>query len=216
LAENTKLVTRGYIPCDSLSFFFLVSIPLPIIVRESSIHVMNLDLKSSHQNKKTYPTTQPSSTTVSASIIYLKIMPSVPLFSCRALLEMVIKTKLTELLGIEKPIVQVFLPIPLTHTHTHTHTFPHNTLTPYTLQGGMHYVGYAEMAAAVSNAGGLGLITALTITAKGGPEAFRAEIRKCRTLTSKPFGVNCTLLPVGIPPDWPAIIQIIVDEKVSG
>ena len=79
----------------------------------------------------------------------------------------------------------------------------------------MHYVGYAEMAAAVSNAGGLGLITALTITANGGPEALRKEIQKCRTLTSKPFGVNCTLLPVGVPPDWPAIIQVIIDEKIT-
>lgn len=79
----------------------------------------------------------------------------------------------------------------------------------------MHYVGYAEMAAAVSNAGGLGLITALTITANGGPEALRREIQKARTLTSKPIGVNCTLLPVGVPPDWPAIIQIIIDEKIT-
>ena len=83
------------------------------------------------------------------------------------------------------------------------------------VQGGMHYVGYAEMAAAVSNAGGLGIITALTITANGGPEALRKEIRKCRTLTSKPFGVNCTLLPVLSPPDWPAIIQVIIDEGIT-
>uniref|UniRef100_A0A7S3YLD0 Nitronate monooxygenase domain-containing protein n=1 Tax=Lotharella globosa TaxID=91324 RepID=A0A7S3YLD0_9EUKA len=77
---------------------------------------------------------------------------------------MPIKTKLTEALGIEHPIIQ----------------------------GGMHYVGYAEMAAAVSNAGGLGIVTALT---QPNAEALRKEIRKCRSLTNKPFGVNVTLLP---------------------
>lgn len=70
---------------------------------------------------------------------------------------MPLRTKLTELLGIEHPIVQ----------------------------GGMHFVGYAEMAAAVSNAGGLGIVTALT---QPTPEDLRKEIRKCRTLTPKPFG----------------------------
>lgn len=99
---------------------------------------------------------------------------------------MPLKTALTKLLGIKHPIVQ----------------------------GGMHHVGFAELAAAVSNAGGLGIITALTITANGGPEALRAEIRKARTLTDKPIGVNCTLLPVGTPPDWPSIVQIIIEEKI--
>lgn len=70
---------------------------------------------------------------------------------------MPLRTKLTDLLGIEHPIVQ----------------------------GGMHFVGYAEMAAAVSNAGGLGIVTALT---QPTPEDLRKEIRKCRTLTQKPFG----------------------------
>jgi NADH:quinone reductase (non-electrogenic) len=81
------------------------------------------------------------------------------------------RTALTEMCGIEHPVVQ----------------------------GGMHYVGYAELAAAVSNAGGLGIITALTVAQPpSGAEALRDEIRKCRALTSKPFGVNITLLPVGV------------------
>lgn len=73
----------------------------------------------------------------------------------------------------------------------------------------MHYVGYAELAAAVSNAGGLGIITALTVAQPPkGKEALREEIRKCKKLTDKPFGVNITLLPVGVPPDYPGIIQV--------
>ena len=74
------------------------------------------------------------------------------------------------------------------------------------LQGGMHYVGYAEMAAAVSNAGGLGIITSLTLTntpseqephvGYAGAEKLRMEIQKCKRLTNKPFGVNVTKLPM--------------------
>lgn len=80
----------------------------------------------------------------------------------------------------------------------------------------MHYVGYAEMAAAVSNAGGLGIITALTVALPPkGKEALREEIRKCRKLTSKPFGVNITLLPVGVPPDFEGIVQVIIEEGVK-
>jgi len=99
------------------------------------------------------------------------------------------------------------------------------------IQGGMHFVGYAEMAAAVSNAGGLGLITALTLPT---PELLRAEIRKCKSLTSKPFGVNLTrecfscfmffvlrahflfvtVLPALSPPDYPSYIQVIIDEGI--
>jgi NAD(P)H-dependent flavin oxidoreductase YrpB (nitropropane dioxygenase family) len=63
----------------------------------------------------------------------------------------------------------------------------------------MHHVGFAEMAAAVSNAGGLGIITSITIylrDAPNGVEELRKEIRKCRTMTDKPFGVNVTLLPM--------------------
>jgi len=101
---------------------------------------------------------------------------------------MVLKTKLTEALGIKHPIIQ----------------------------GGMHYVGYAEMAAAVSNAGGLGVITALTVAQPPkGKEALRDEIRKCRKLTNKPFAVNLTLLPVGVPPDYDGIIEVCVQEGIK-
>ena len=79
------------------------------------------------------------------------------------------KTKLTEMLGIERPIVQ----------------------------GGMHYVGFAEMAAAVSNAGGLGIITALT---QKTPADLANEIARCKDMTDKPFGVNITFLPSTTPP----------------
>ena len=97
------------------------------------------------------------------------------------------KTKLTEMCGIEHPIIQ----------------------------GGMHYVGYAEMAAAVSNAGGLGIITSLTVAQPPrGAEALRDEIRKCKALTNKPFGVNVTLLPVGVPPDYSGIVKVIIEEGV--
>ena len=94
------------------------------------------------------------------------------------------KTRITELFGIEHPI----------------------------LQGGMHFVGFAEMAAAVSNAGGLGMITALTLkTAEG----LAAEIDRCREMTGKPFGVNLTFLPTLTPPDYPAFIRTIVDKGVT-
>ena len=75
----------------------------------------------------------------------------------------------------------------------------------------MHYVGFAEMAAAVSNAGGLGMITALT---QGTPEALRAEIAKCRSMTDRPFGVNLTFLPAVTPPDYPGYIKVILDTGV--
>ncbi|CAN7372136.1 nitronate monooxygenase family protein [Pseudorhodoferax sp. LjRoot39] len=93
------------------------------------------------------------------------------------------RTRITELFGIERPIVQ----------------------------GGMHCVGQAPLAAAVSNAGGLGLITALTM---GSSEKLAAEIRRCRELTDKPFGVNVTFLPAVVPPDYPGLIQAIVDGGV--
>ncbi|KAH6633804.1 putative 2-nitropropane dioxygenase family oxidoreductase [Boeremia exigua] len=80
------------------------------------------------------------------------------------------------------------------------------------VQGGLQWVAYAELAAAVSNAGGLGIINALT---QPTPEALRAEIKKTRSLTTKPFGVNLTLLPALNPPDYPAFIQVIIDEKVK-
>jgi NAD(P)H-dependent flavin oxidoreductase YrpB (nitropropane dioxygenase family) len=94
------------------------------------------------------------------------------------------KTRITELFGIQHPI----------------------------MQGGMHYVGFAEMAAAVSNAGGLGIITALTL---GTPEKLAAEIARCRTMTDKPFGVNLTFLPSVTPPDYPGLIKAIIDGGVK-
>ncbi|KAF2734366.1 inosine monophosphate dehydrogenase [Polyplosphaeria fusca] len=79
------------------------------------------------------------------------------------------------------------------------------------VQGGMQWVGYAELASAVSNAGGLGLLTALT---QPTPEDLRKEIRRCRTMTKNPFGVNLTLLPALVPPDYGAYAQVIIDEGI--
>lgn len=78
--------------------------------------------------------------------------------------------------------------------------------------GGMHYVGYAGLAAAVSNAGGLGIITALTQTS---PEDLRKEIRKTKELTNKPFGVNMTLLPMLKPPNYDAYANVVVEEGIK-
>ena len=94
------------------------------------------------------------------------------------------KTRITELLGIEHPIIQ----------------------------GGMHHVGLAELAAAVSNAGGLGIITGLT---QGTPEKLAAEIARCRAMTDKPFGVNLTFLPSLTQPDYPGLIQAIIEGGVK-
>ena len=94
------------------------------------------------------------------------------------------KTRITELFGIEHPIIQ----------------------------GGMHYVGFAEMAAAVSNAGGLGLITGLT---QGSPERLANEIARCRKMTNKPFGVNLPFLPSVTPPDYPGYVKAIIDGDVK-
>ena len=94
------------------------------------------------------------------------------------------KTRITELFGIQHPIIQ----------------------------GGMHHVGYAELAAAVSNAGGLGLITGLT---QRTPELLAKEIARCRAMTDKPFGVNLTFLPSVNPPDYPGYVQAIVDGGVK-
>ncbi|KAH7175888.1 hypothetical protein EDB81DRAFT_27793 [Dactylonectria macrodidyma] len=79
------------------------------------------------------------------------------------------------------------------------------------VQGGMMHIGTADLASAVSNAGGLGLITALIFTT---PEALRDEIKRCRTLTDKPFGVNITLLPSMVPPNYAAYAQAIIDEGI--
>ncbi|KAJ5958745.1 Aldolase-type TIM barrel [Penicillium vulpinum] len=80
------------------------------------------------------------------------------------------------------------------------------------VQGGMQWVGYAELASAVSNAGGLGILTALT---QPTPEDLRKEIRRCRTMTKYPFGVNITLLPAMVPPDYAAYAQVVIDEGVK-
>jgi NAD(P)H-dependent flavin oxidoreductase YrpB (nitropropane dioxygenase family) len=76
----------------------------------------------------------------------------------------------------------------------------------------MQWVGYAELASAVSNAGGLGILTALT---QPTPEDLRKEIRRCRTMTSKPFAVNITLLPALVPPDYKAYAQVVIDEGIK-
>lgn len=80
------------------------------------------------------------------------------------------------------------------------------------VQGGMQWVGYAELAAAVSNAGGLGILTALT---QPTPEDLRKEIRKCKAMTKKPFAVNITLLPALVPPDYGAYAQVVIDEGIK-
>lgn len=94
------------------------------------------------------------------------------------------KTRITELFGIEHPI----------------------------LQGGMHFVGLAEMAAAVSNAGGLGIITGLT---QRTPDDLAKEIARCKEMTDKPFGVNLTFLPSVTPPDYPGYIKAIIESGVK-
>eukprot|EP00658_Telonema_sp_P-2_P007589 TRINITY_DN12835_c0_g6_i5.p1 TRINITY_DN12835_c0_g6~~TRINITY_DN12835_c0_g6_i5.p1 ORF type:complete len:331 (-),score=94.24 TRINITY_DN12835_c0_g6_i5:340-1332(-) len=99
---------------------------------------------------------------------------------------MVLQTRVTEMLGIKHPIIQ----------------------------GGMHYVGYAELAAAVSNAGGLGMITALT---QPSAEDLRKEIRKCKGMLNPGIqvGVNLTLLPALSPPDYPSYARVVVEEGIK-
>jgi NAD(P)H-dependent flavin oxidoreductase YrpB (nitropropane dioxygenase family) len=94
-----------------------------------------------------------------------------------------IKTRFTEIFGVEHPI----------------------------MQGGMQWVGRAELASAVSNAGGLGVLTALT---QQTPDALRAEIDRCRTMTSKPFGVNLTFLPSVNPPPYAEYRKAIIEGGV--
>lgn len=94
------------------------------------------------------------------------------------------RTRVTEQLGIRYPIIQ----------------------------GGMQWVGLAELASAVSNAGGLGLLTALT---QPTPEALRAEIARCRTMTDQPFGVNLTILPAIKPPPYAEYVQVIIDSGIK-
>jgi NADH:quinone reductase (non-electrogenic) len=80
------------------------------------------------------------------------------------------------------------------------------------IQGGMHFVGRAELAAAVSNAGGLGIITGLT---QKTPELLAKEIARCRDMTDKPFGVNLTFLPSFASPPYPEYIASIVEGGVK-
>ena len=94
------------------------------------------------------------------------------------------KTRITEMFEIEHPIIQ----------------------------GGMHYVGFAELAAAVSNAGGLGTITGLT---QKTPELLAKEISRCREMTDMPIGVNLTFLPVVEAPDYPGYIDAIIKGGVK-
>jgi NADH:quinone reductase (non-electrogenic) len=94
------------------------------------------------------------------------------------------KTRVTELLGVRYPIVQ----------------------------GGMQWVGTAEMVSAVSNAGAFGVLTALT---QPSPDALAAEIKRCRGMTDKPFGVNLTILPSINPPPYEAYLDVIIGSGVK-
>jgi nitronate monooxygenase len=94
------------------------------------------------------------------------------------------KTKVTEMLGIQYPIIQ----------------------------GGMQWVGYAELASAVSNAGGLGILTALT---QPTPEDLRKEIARCREMTDKPFGVNLTILPTLVPRPYDEYIDAVMSSGIE-
>jgi NAD(P)H-dependent flavin oxidoreductase YrpB (nitropropane dioxygenase family) len=95
-----------------------------------------------------------------------------------------IKTRITELFGVERPIVQ----------------------------GGLMWIARAELTSAVANAGGMGFMTALT---HPDPEGLRAEIRKCRQMTDKPFGINLTFLPTLAPPDYPGYIRVCIEEGIK-
>jgi NADH:quinone reductase (non-electrogenic) len=94
------------------------------------------------------------------------------------------KTRVSELLGIQYPIIQ----------------------------GGMQWVGLAELASAVSNAGGLGILTGLT---QPSPDDLRCEIERTRARTKKPFGVNLTILPSVKPPPYAEYIRAIVESGVK-
>jgi NAD(P)H-dependent flavin oxidoreductase YrpB (nitropropane dioxygenase family) len=94
------------------------------------------------------------------------------------------QTRLTEMLGIQHPIIQ----------------------------GGMQWVGLAELASAVSNAGGLGIITGLT---QPTPEDLIKEIARCREMTDKPFGVNLTILPTIKPVPYAEYAQAIIDSGIK-
>jgi nitronate monooxygenase len=95
-----------------------------------------------------------------------------------------LKTRITELFGIERPIIQ----------------------------GGLMWIARAELASAMANAGGIGFMTALTFP---DAEGLRAEIRKCREMTAKPFGVNLTFLPSLRSIDYPAYITVCIEEGIK-
>lgn len=80
------------------------------------------------------------------------------------------------------------------------------------IQGGMQWVGRAELASAVSNAGALGILTALT---QPSPEALLVEIERCRSMTDKPFGVNLTILPTAQPVPYDAYVEAIASSGVG-
>lgn len=80
------------------------------------------------------------------------------------------------------------------------------------IQGGMHYVGFAELASAVSNAGGLGIITGLTLKT---PDDLSKEIQRCQKMTDRPFGVNLTFLPTVTAPDYPGYIKVVIDNGIK-
>lgn len=95
-----------------------------------------------------------------------------------------LRTRLTDLFGIDRPIVQ----------------------------GGLMWIARAELTSAVANSGGMGFMTALTFS---DADALRSEIRKCRKLTNNPFGVNLTFLPSLRTPDYPAYIDVCIEEGVK-
>ncbi len=98
-------------------------------------------------------------------------------------MERVLKTRITEMLGIRYPI----------------------------LLGAMQWLARAELVSAVSNAGGLGVMSSASFPSA---EELRAEIRKCRTLTDRPFAVNLTLMPALAPPDYPAYVRVCIEEGI--
>ena len=95
-----------------------------------------------------------------------------------------LNTRITEMLGIQRPI----------------------------LSGAMQWLAKAELVSAVSNAGGLGVLSSATFPTA---EDLRAEIRKCRTLTDRPFAVNLTLMPSLAPPDYPAYVKVCIEEGIK-
>jgi nitronate monooxygenase len=97
---------------------------------------------------------------------------------------MTFQTRFTELVGVRHPV----------------------------MQGGMMWVGRAELASAVSNAGGLGIITALT---QPTPDDLRREIDRCRSMTDRPFGVNLTILPSVTPPPYAEYRRAIIESGIK-